>query len=150
MGMKPEVGGSVSIEQRVEAPPEEVAAFVGDFRNATAWMVGVEGVERLGEDRYRLTLDTPIGKVHPEIKMLEHTLQSIRWVYTSAVEGGGRVDVSPAAGGGCLVSYAGDFKLGRRFLDRAARFAGADRFARRNGERSLLRLKSVIEARRNR
>ncbi len=149
MGMTPEVGGSVSIEQRVEAPPEEVAAFVGDFRNATAWMVGVEGVERLGEDAYRLTLDTPIGRVHPEIKMLEHTLQSIRWVYTSAVEGGGRVDVSPAAGG-CLVSYAGDFKLGRRFLDRAARFAGADRFARRNGERSLLRLKSLMEARGNR
>ena len=141
--------GAVAIEQRVDAPAEEVATFVGDFRNATAWMVGVEGVERLGEDAYRLSLDTPIGKVHPEIRMLEHSLSSIRWVYTSAVEGGGRVDVSPDGNGGCVVSYAGEFGLKRRLLNKAARFAGAERFARRNGERSLLRLKSLMEARRH-
>ncbi len=144
--MKPGHGGSVSIEQRVAAPPEKVSAYVSDFRNAKEWMVGVESVERLGEDTYRLTLDSPIGKIEPEVCVVEHTPECIRWVYASAVEGGGRVDVSPDADGGCLVSYAGGFHLKRKFLDRAARFVGAERFARTNGERSLTRLKYLMEA----
>ena len=142
-----DAGGSVSIEQRVVAPPERVSVYVSDFRNAREWMVGVEGVEKLGEDTYRLTLDSPIGRIEPEVRVVERTPESIRWVYTSTVEGGGRVDVSPDAGG-CLVSYAGEFHLKRRFLDRAARFVGAERFARTNGERSLARLKYLMEARR--
>jgi carbon monoxide dehydrogenase subunit G len=146
--MKSGHGGSVSIEQRVAAPPEKVSAYVSDFRNAKEWMVGVESVERLGENTYRLALDSPIGKIEPEVRVVESTPESIRWVYTSAIEGGGRVDVSPDANGGCLVSYAGEFHLKRKFLDRAARFVGAERFARTNGERSLTRLKYLMEARR--
>jgi len=142
-----DAGGSVSIEQRVAAPPERVSVYVSDFRNAGEWMVGVEGVEKLGEDTYRLTIDSPIGRIEPEVRVVEQTPESVSWVYTSTVEGGGRVDVSPDAGG-CLVSYAGDFHLKRRFLDRAARFVGAERFARTNGERSLARLKYLMEARR--
>ena len=38
----------------------------------------------------------------------------------------------------------------RRLLDRAARLAGVERFARKNGERSLARLKHLMEARRYR
>jgi carbon monoxide dehydrogenase subunit G len=148
LGMKSGHGGSVSIEQRVAAPPEKVSAYVSDFRNAKEWMVGVESVERLGENTYRLALDSPIGKIEPEVRVVESTPESIRWVYTSAIEGGGRVDVSPDANGGCLVSYAGEFHLKRKFLDRAARFVGAERFARTNGERSLTRLKYLMEARR--
>ena len=141
-------GGSVSIEQRVAAPAERVSAYVSDFRNAREWMVGVESVERLGEDAYRLALDSPIGRIKPEVRMVEHTPESIRWVYTSTVEGGGRVEVSPDADGCCLVSYTGEFHLKRKFLDRAARFVGAERFARTNGERSLTRLKYLMETRR--
>ena len=63
MGMKEEAGGSVRIEQRMDAPTEEVAAYVGDFRNAKEWMVGVESVKRLGEDSYRLALESPIGRI---------------------------------------------------------------------------------------
>jgi len=140
-------GGSVSIEQRVTAPPELVTAYVSDFRNAKEWMVGVEAVERLGENHYRLALDSPIGKIKPEVQVVEQTPESISWVYTSTVEGGGRVDVA-ADPDGCLVSYTGEFHLKRKFLDRAARFVGAERFARTNGERSLSRLKSLMEARR--
>jgi uncharacterized protein len=143
-----ESGGSVSIEQRVAAPPGEVSAYVSDFRNAVEWMVGVEDVERLGEETYRLAIDSPIGKIKPEVRLVENTLESISWVYTSTVEGGGRVGIAPDTDGGCLVSYTGDFHLKRRFLDRAARFVGAERFARTNGERSLLRLKYLMEARR--
>ena len=143
-----ESGGSVSIEQRVAAPPEKVSVYVTDFRNAVEWMVGVEGVERLGEETYRLAIDSPIGKIKPEVRIVENTPESISWVYSSAVEGGGRVDIAPDAEGGCLVSYTGEFHLKRRFLDRAARFVGAERFARTNGERSLSRLKYVMEARR--
>jgi carbon monoxide dehydrogenase subunit G len=143
-----ESGGSVSIEQRVAAPPEKVSVYVSDFRNAVEWMVGVEGVERLGEETYRLAIDSPIGKIKPEVRIVENTPESIGWVYTSTVEGGGRVDIAPDAEGGCLVSYTGEFHLKRRFLDRAARFVGAERFARTNGERSLSRLKYVMEARR--
>ena len=143
-----ESGGSVSIEQRVAAPPEKVSVYVTDFRNAVEWMVGVEGVERLGEETYRLAIDSPIGKIKPEVRIVENTPESISWVYTSSVDGGGRVDIAPDAEGGCLVSYTGEFHLKRRFLDRAARFVGAERFARTNGERSLSRLKYVMEARR--
>ena len=141
-------GGTVNIEQRIEAPPERVAAFISDFRNAKEWMVGVEGVVPLGDDCYRLALDSPIGRIEPEVKIVERGPESISWVYTSAVDGGGRVDVSPGTNGGCVVFYAGEFHLKRRFLDRAARFVGAERFARKNGERSLSRLKSLMEARR--
>ena len=140
--------GAVTIEERIAAPPEMVAAFVGDFRNAEQWMVGVSGIEPLGEDAYRLEIESPIGKIKPEIKVLEHDSTTVRWVYASAVEGGGRVDIFPDANGGCRVSYEGEFHLKRGLLDRAARLVGAERFARTNGERSLSRLKHLMEARR--
>ena len=146
MGIEP--GGSVSIEQRVAAPPGKVSAYVSDFRNAVEWMVGVKGVERLGGETYRLAIDSPIGKIEPEVQIVHNTPESISWVYTSTIEGGGRVDVVPDADGGCLVSYTGEFHLKRKLFDRAARFVGAERFARTNGERSLARLKSLMEARR--
>jgi uncharacterized protein len=147
--MRQEAGGSVRIEQRIYAPAEKVAAYIGDFRNAKEWMVGVESVKKLGEDSYHLTLESPIGKINPEAKIVEHGPHSIRWVYTSTIEGGGRVDVSPDADG-CVVTYTGEFRLKRKLLDRAARFVGVERFARKNGERSLLRLKHLMEARRYR
>lgn len=140
--------GAVTIEERIAAPAGMVAAFVGDFRNAKQWMVGVEEIEPLGEDLYRLEIESPIGRIRPEVKVLEHSPTTVRWVYASAVEGGGRVDISPDTNGGCLVSYQGEFHLKRGFLDRAARLVGAERFARHNGERSLSRLKHLIEARR--
>ena len=140
--------GSVAIEQRIAAPPETVAAFVGDFRNADHWMVGVNSIEPLGDEAYRLEIESPVGKVHPEVRVLEHSPTTVRWVYASAVEGGGRVDIIPDANGGCRVSYEGEFHLKSRLLDRAARLAGAERFARKNGERSLARLKHLMEARR--
>jgi carbon monoxide dehydrogenase subunit G len=145
--MKGEAGGSVAIEERIEAPADAVAAYIRDFRNAKEWMVGVERVERLGEDSYRLTLESPIGRIEPEAKIVEHDPQGIGWVYTSIIDGGGRVDVSPDTGG-CVVTYTGEFSLKRKFLNRAARFVGVERFARKNGERSLLRLKHLMEARR--
>jgi carbon monoxide dehydrogenase subunit G len=140
--------GSVAIEEHIAAPPEMVAAFVGDFRNAKRWMVGVEGIEPLGEDAYKLEIESPIGKIHPEVRVLEHSTTTVRWVYDSAVEGGGRVDVVPDANGGCRVSYEGEFHLKSGLLDRAARLVGAERFARNNGERSLARLKHLMEAHR--
>ncbi len=140
--------GAVTIEERIAAPPEMVAAFVGDFRNAERWMVGVEGIEPLGGDTYRLEIESPIGRIKPEVKVLEHNSTTVRWAYASAVEGGGRVDIFPDANGGCRVSYEGEFHLKRGFLDRAARLVGAERFARTNGERSLSRLKHLMEARR--
>src|SRR5215207_6182504 len=147
--MKPEAEGSLSIEQRIYAPAEQVAAFIGDFRNAKEWMVGVEAVERLGEDRYCLTLDSPIGTLEPETTVVEHGPRTIRWVYDSVIDGGGRMEVSPDAEG-CMVTYTGEFRLKRRLLDRAARLAGVERFARKNGERSLSHLKYLMEARRYR
>jgi carbon monoxide dehydrogenase subunit G len=147
MGLKP--GGSLDISQHIYASSDVVADFIGDFRNAKEWMVGVEEVERLGEDRYRLTLESPIGKLEPEARVVEHGPQTIRWVYDSMIEGGGRVDVAPEADG-CLVTYTGEFRLKRRLLDRAARLAGVEHFARKNGERSLSRLKHLMEARRYR
>ncbi len=145
--MKPE--GSIAIEERIEVPAESVAAYVGDFRNAKEWMVGVEGVERLSGDSYRLILEGPVGRIEPEARVLEHGGGLIRWVYTSVLEGGGKVTVAPVEGGySCVVHYSGDFRLKGKILDRAARFVGIERFARRNGERSLLRLKHLMEARR--
>ena len=138
--------GSVSIEQRMAAPPEKVAGYVSDFRNAREWMVGVESVEPLGEDSYRLTLESPVGKIKPEVRMVEHGPESISWVYTSSIEGGGRVEVAPDDEGGCVISYTGEFHLKRKLFDRAARLVGAERFARTNGERSLSRLKYLMEA----
>ena len=146
--MSQQPGGSVSIKQHIDAPPETVASYIGDFRNAKAWMVGVEGVEQLGENSYRLTLESPVGKLEPEAKVVEHGPRSIRWIYTSTIEGGGRVDVSPSGGTGCVVSYTGEFRLKRKLLDRAARMVGMERFAHRNGVRSLARLKHLMEARR--
>jgi carbon monoxide dehydrogenase subunit G len=148
LGVKSGHSGSVCIEQRVAVPAERVSAYVSDFRNAREWMVGVENVERLADDTYRLALDSPIGKIEPEVRIVEQSPDSITWVYTSTIEGGGRVDVSPDAEGGCLVFYTGEFHLKRKLLDRAARFVGAERFARTNGERSLARLKYLMEARR--
>jgi hypothetical protein len=80
---------------------------------------------------------------------LEHGEGLIRWVYTSAIEGSGEITVAPAGNDSlCVVSYTGDFRLKGKILNRAARFVGMERFARRNGERSLLRLKHLMEARR--
>lgn len=139
---------SVDIRERIDVPAENVAVYIGDFRNAREWMVGVESVEKLDEDHYRLHLESPIGKLAPEAKIVEHNHRSIRWVYTSTVEGGGGVEVFPAEDGGCLVHYTGDFRLKGRFLARVAKAAGIERFARTNGERSLARLKHLMEARR--
>ena len=138
--------GSVAIEQHIAAAPEMVAAFVGGFRNAERWMVGVKEIEPLGNDAYKLEIESPIGKVHPEVRVLEHSPTTVRWVYDSAVEGGGRVDVVPDANGGCRVSYEGEFHLKSGLLDRAAPLVGAERFARNNRGRSLARLKHPMEA----
>jgi carbon monoxide dehydrogenase subunit G len=148
VGVKSGHGGSVSIEQRMAAPAEKVSGYISDFRNAKEWMVGVESVERLGEDSYRLALESPIGKIEPEVRIIEQGPESLIWVYTSSIEGSGRMDVSPDTGGGCVVSYTGEFHLKRKLFDRAARLVGAERFARTNGERSLSRLKYLMEARR--
>ena len=148
MGLKSGRSGSVSIEQRMSAPAEKVSGYISDFRNAREWMVGVESVERLGEDSYRLVLESPIGKIEPEVRIIERGPESIRWVYTTSIEGGGRMEVSPDDGGGCVVSYTGEFHLKRKLFDRAARLVGAEKFARANGERSLSRLKYLMEARR--
>jgi carbon monoxide dehydrogenase subunit G len=148
LGLKSGRGGSVSIEQLMAAPAEKVSGYISDFRNAREWMVGVESVERLGEDSYRLVLESPIGKIEPEVRMIERGPESIRWVYTTSIEGGGQMEVSPDDGGGCVVSYTGEFHLKRKLFDRAARLVGAEKFARANGERSLSRLKYLMEARR--
>jgi len=142
---RPDPEGSVRLEQRIQAPAGRVAAYIADFRNSEYWMVGVESVEPLGDDAYRIRLDTPVGKLEPGVRVTERGDHSISWVYTSTVEGGGEVEVR-AVDGGCDILYAGDFKLRRRLLGRAARLAGMERFARRNGERSLTRLKALMEA----
>jgi uncharacterized membrane protein len=149
VGVKSGHGGSVSIEQRMAAPAEKVSSYISDFRNAREWMVGVESVERLGEDAYRLALESPIGKIRPEVRIIEQGQESISWVYTTSIEGGGRMEVSPDNGAGCIVSYTGEFHLKRKLFDRAARMVGAEKFARTNGERSLSRLKYLMEARRH-
>ncbi len=137
--------GSVRIEQPVAAPREKVAEYVSDFRNAKNWMVGVESVEPLGEDVYRLKLDSPVGKLEPGVQITERAENNIRWVYTSTVDGGGRVEVEPD-GEGCMIRYTGEFRLKSKLLGRAAKLAGMERFARKNGERSLTRLKALMEA----
>ena len=143
-------GGSVAIDQHVDAPARDVAAYIGDFRNAKEWMVGVEGVERLDEDSYRLMLESPVGKLEPEATILEHGDSVIRWIYTSVIEGSGEVTVNPSTpdDSSCVVSYTSEFRLRSKILNHAARFVGLEHFARRNGERSLLRLKHLMEARR--
>ena len=146
--MNSDHSGTVSIEQWIAAPPEKVAVYVSDFRNAKEWMVGVDSVEALGEDCYRLALESPIGRIEPKVRIVEHGPESISWIYTSSIEGGGRMNVSPDASGGCLVSYTGEFHLKRKLFDRVARLVGAERFAHINGERSLSRLKYLMEARR--
>jgi uncharacterized protein len=149
MGMKPQKEGSVTLEQRIDAPAPTVSAYIGDFRNAKEWMVGVEGVERLAEDSYRLMLESPVGKLEPKVRLLEHGEGLIRWTYVSTIEGGGEVTVASVGNGSsCVVSYTGEFRLRGKVLNRAARFVGMERFVRRNGERSLLRLKHLMEARR--
>jgi carbon monoxide dehydrogenase subunit G len=144
--MKSGPGGSVSIEQRMAAPAEKVSGYISDFRNAREWMVGVESVERLGEDSYRLVLESPIGKIRPEVRIIEQGTESISWIYTTSIEGGGRMEVSSDDGGGCVVSYTGEFHLKRKLFDYAARLVGAEKFARTNGERSLSRLRYLMEA----
>jgi carbon monoxide dehydrogenase subunit G len=146
MGLKSGPGGRVTIEQRMAAPAEKVSDYISDFSNAREWMVGVESVERLGEDTYRLVLESPIGRIRPEVRIIEQGPDSISWVYTSTIDGGGRMEVSSDNGGGCLVSYTGEFHLKRKLFDRAARLIGAEKFARTNGERSLSRLKYLMEA----
>ena len=102
----------------------------------------------LGEDTYRLTLESPIGKIRPEVRIVEqrpgeHQLGLYldnRWRRP-----GRRLT---RRRGGCVVSYTGEFHLKRKLLDRAARLVGAEQFARTNGERSLSRLKYLMEARR--
>lgn len=139
--------GSVEIKERIEAPASDVAAYIGDFRHAKDWMVGVESVEKLGEDEYRLEIETPIGHMKPEAMMLEHDEERIRWIYTSEIEGGGLVEVAPEGDRSCIVTYYGDFQLKQRLLGRVAKVVGSG-FARRNGERSLARLKYLMEAHR--
>lgn len=139
--------GSVRIQQRIDAPAPLVAAYMGDFRHARDWMVGVESVELLGEDTYRLRLETPVGKLEPEVTVHEHSPERVRWSYNSTIDGGGLVEISPDGTGGSVVTYSGEFRLKQRFLSRVARVAGMNRFARRNGERSLARLKYLMEAR---
>jgi uncharacterized membrane protein len=146
--MKPPEEQSIAIEQHIEAPASNVAAYIGDFRNAKEWMVGIEGVERLSKDTYRLMLESPVGRLEPEVRILEHGEGLIHWLYTSAIEGDGKITVAPAENGrSCVVSYTGAFRLKSRVLNRAARFVGIERFARRNGERSLQRLKHLMEVR---
>ena len=81
--------GFVAIEQGIDAPASVVVAYIRDFRNAKEWMVGVDGVEHLDEDSYRLMLESPVGRLEPEVRILENDHGVIRWVYTSTIEGGG-------------------------------------------------------------
>ncbi|CAN5524137.1 hypothetical protein BH24ACT22_BH24ACT22_19120 [soil metagenome] len=138
---------SVQMKERIEAPAERVAAYIGDFRHAKDWMVGVESVEQLDEDEYLLEVETPVGRIKPDVRTLEHDSANIRWIYTSAINGGGLVEVAPAENGSCIVSYTGDFQLKQRLLGRVSKALGSG-FARRNGERSLARLKYLMEAHR--
>ena len=149
MGMSGEPKPLVNVEQRVDAPADSVSSYVGDFRNVKEWIVGVEGIEEVSEDSYRLMLESPVGRLEPEAKVLEHGDGLIRWSYLTTIEGGGEVTVVPEDGGAsCVVSYTGDFRLKNKALMRAARFVGIERVARRNAEQSLVRLKQLMEARR--
>jgi uncharacterized membrane protein len=146
--MTQEGEGSVKVRQRIDVPAPLVAAYMGDFRHAKEWMVGVESVESLEEDTYRLRLETPVGKLEPEVTVHEHSPERVRWSYNSTIEGGGLVEISPDGAGGSIVAYSGEFRLKQRLLSRVAKVAGMNRFARKNGERSLARLKYLMEARR--
>jgi carbon monoxide dehydrogenase subunit G len=138
---------SVTLQQHIDAPPTNVAAFISDFRNAQQWMVGVEGIEELGDDTFRLTLESPVGKLEPSARVVEQGNGRVRWVYTSTLDGGGSVEVHPS-GSGSVVQYTGEFRLKSGLVDRLARAVGLERFAHRNGERSLQRLKYLLEAHR--
>jgi uncharacterized membrane protein len=146
--MKEEGDGSVRIEKHIDAPAPLISAYMGDFRHAKEWMVGVEDVESIQKDVYRLKLNTPVGKLEPEATVNEHSPERVSWSYNSTVEGGGLVEISPDGTGGSIVTYSGEFRLKRRLLGRVAKAAGLDHFVRRNGERSLERLKYLMEARR--
>lgn len=139
---------SVDLHKNIAAPPNNVAEFIEDFRNAKDWMVGVENIEQTGEAKYKLTLDSPVGRLEPEAKIVEHRPGHISWRYTSTVEGGGEVEVAPDGETGCLVRYAGKFRLKGKILSRASKAVGMEGFARGQGERSLDRLKHLMEARR--
>ncbi|WP_119068667.1 SRPBCC family protein [Rubrobacter indicoceani] len=136
---------SVNVERFMAAPAREVAGYLLDFRNVREWMVGVEDVRRTSDNAYRLVVKTPIGRLEPAADVVESGLDRIRWVYTSAVEGDGEVDVSGSSSG-CTVRYRGDFSVRGRILGRAAKTAGMENFAHRQGERSLERLKHLMEA----
>jgi carbon monoxide dehydrogenase subunit G len=138
---------SVTLQQHIDAPANNVAAFISDFRNARQWMVGVEEIEELGDDTFRLTLESPVGKLEPSARVVEQGNGRIRWVYTSTLDGGGSVEVHPS-GSGSMVHYTGEFRLKSGLVDRLARAVGLERFAHRNGERSLQRLKYLLEAHR--
>ncbi|MGH3089870.1 MAG: SRPBCC family protein [Rubrobacteraceae bacterium] len=138
----------VDIHKNISSPRERVAGYIEDFRNAREWMVGVENVEHTGAAEYKLALETPVGRLQPEAKVVEHRPGYIRWVYTSTIEGEGRVEVESDENRGCVVRYAGSFRLKGGILGRAAKAVGMEGFARRQGERSLDRLKHLMEARR--
>ena len=93
-------------------------------------------------------LETPVGNLEPQVRVTEFDDGRICWVYTSLIEGGGEVEVRSEQEGSCSVSYFGDFRLKSKVLDRAAKMVGMERFARMNGERSLARLRHIMEARR--
>lgn len=137
----------VDVERSILVPAERVSGYVSNFENAREWMVGIEGVERTSEDGYRMVIDTPVGRLEPEADIVEARPDHIRWVYTSAMDGEGRVDVLGSQdGSGCTVRYRGGFRIRGRILGRAAKAVGMEGFARRQGERSLERLKSLMEA----
>lgn len=139
---------SVEIFKKISAPQERVASFIEDFQNAKDWMVGVEDIEQTGETEYKLTIESPVGKLEPEAKIAEHRPGYISWKYTSTVEGGGMVEVVADKNGDSIVRYEGKFSLKGAILSRAAKAVGMEGFARRQGERSLDRLKHLMEARR--
>lgn len=139
---------SVEIFKKVSAPQAKIAEFIEDFRNAKEWMVGVEGIERTGDEEYKLTIESPVGRLEPEARVSEHRPGFISWQYTSTVEGGGQVEVVEDKNGDSVVRYTGKFRLKGAILSRAARAVGMEGFARRQGERSLDRLKHLMEARR--
>ncbi|MDQ3509740.1 MAG: SRPBCC family protein [Actinomycetota bacterium] len=141
-------GISVEIFKKIAAPQTRVASFIEDFRNAKDWMVGVEDIEQTGDEEYRLTIESPVGRLEPEARIVEHRPGYISWRYTSTVEGEGKVEVVADKNGEAVVKYTGEFTVKGAILSRAAKAVGMEGFARRQGERSLDRLKHLMEARR--
>lgn len=139
---------SVDVESSIEAPASRVSRYLSDFENAREWMVGIEHISRTSEAGYRLVIDTPIGRLHPEADVVETRPDFIRWVYTSAVAGEGAVNVMETDFG-CTVRYRGNFEVRGRILGRAAKAVGMEGFARKQGARSLERLRHLMEARPN-